>query len=152
VFDAPWQRQSKPQRPAPRAAPRCVNLAPTPTPTPTPSPAAIKPTLVSTVRPRSLLTLPEHEFVGVCPENGVPAATQASATVDRPRQPSSTPSALWLASSDLSEASRAADWTPPQRRRRINVSGLQPAVVAHRPSHTVRHSLIPCAYDILDLQ
>jgi hypothetical protein len=54
------------------------------------APAAIKPTPVSTVHPRALLTSPEHEFVGVCLENGVPAAAQAPATVDRPHQPSST--------------------------------------------------------------
>jgi hypothetical protein len=61
----------------------CVNPAPTP--------AAIKYTLVSTVHPRALLTLPEHEFIDVCPENGVPAAAQALATVDRPHQPPSIP-------------------------------------------------------------
>jgi hypothetical protein len=51
---------------------------------------AIKPTPASTVRPRALLTLPKHEFTSVYPENGVPAAEQAPATVDRPLQPSST--------------------------------------------------------------
>jgi hypothetical protein len=85
VFDAPWQRQSTPRRLAPRAQ-RCNNPRPTLTPT------AIKPTPVLTVHPRALLTLLEHEFTGVCPENGVPAAERALATVDRPRQPSSTPS------------------------------------------------------------
>jgi hypothetical protein len=81
VFDAPWQRQSTPQRSALRAS-RRVNPALAPT--------AIKPTSASTVRPRALPTLPEHEFIGVCPENGVPAAERAPATVDRPLQPSST--------------------------------------------------------------
>jgi hypothetical protein len=47
---------------------------------------------VSTVHPHALLTLPEHEFTRVCPENGVPAAAQAPTIVDRPRQHSSTPS------------------------------------------------------------
>jgi hypothetical protein len=45
-----------------------------------------------------------------------------------------------------------ADPTPPRRRRRIDVAGLQPAVVARRPSYTVSHSSIPCAYGIPDLQ
>jgi hypothetical protein len=67
-----------------RATPRRVNPAPTP--------AAIKPTPASTVRPRALPTLPEHKFTGVCPGNGVPAAARAPTTVDRPLQPSSTPS------------------------------------------------------------
>jgi hypothetical protein len=49
---------------AARATPRYDNTAS----------AAIKPTSVSTVRPCSLLTLPEHEFTGVCPDNGMPAA------------------------------------------------------------------------------
>jgi hypothetical protein len=56
---------------------------------------AIKPTPVSIVRPRSLLTWSKHEFTGVCPENRMPAAAQATTTVDRPSQPSSTPSNPW---------------------------------------------------------
>jgi hypothetical protein len=64
------------------AAPHCVNPAPT----------AIKSTPVLIVHPYTILTLPEHEFTGVCLENGVPAAEQAPATVDRPCQPSSIPS------------------------------------------------------------
>jgi hypothetical protein len=52
---------------------------------------------------------------------------------------------------DLSEAPRAADWTIPRRRRRINVARLQPAVAAHRPSSTVNHTSIPCTYSILSI-
>jgi hypothetical protein len=59
---------------------------------------------------------------------------------------------FWLASSELSEASRATDWTPPHRRRRIDVVGLQLAAVARRPSLTVSHSSIPCTYGILSIQ
>jgi hypothetical protein len=59
---------------------------------------------------------------------------------------------LWLASSELSEAPRAADRTPPHWRRQIDVAALQPVAVTRRPSHTVSHSLIPYAHDILDLQ
>ena len=59
---------------------------------------------------------------------------------------------LGLASPDLSEASRAADWTPPHRRCQIDVARLQRSAVASRPSQTVSHSSFPCAYDILDLQ
>jgi hypothetical protein len=80
----PGNTRAHPRRSARACSPRRVNLAPTP------MPAAIKPTPVSTVHPRALLTQPEHEFVGVCPENGVPAAAQAPTTVDRPCQPSST--------------------------------------------------------------
>ena len=41
---------------------------------------------------RALPTLPEHEFTGVCPGKCVPAAAQAPTTVDRPLQPTFTPS------------------------------------------------------------
>jgi hypothetical protein len=115
-------------------------------------PAAVKPTPVSTVRPRSLPTLPEHEFTGVCLENSVPAAERAPATVAGHASPPPPRLTLWLASPELSEAPRAADWTPPHQKRRIDVTGLQPAAVARRPSHTVSHSSIPCTYNILDLQ
>jgi hypothetical protein len=68
--------------PPTRAAPRHAN----------PVPAAIKATLASTVHPRASLTQPELKFVGVCPENGVPAAAQATTTVDQPNQPLHVPS------------------------------------------------------------
>jgi hypothetical protein len=38
----------------------------------------------------------EHEFTGVCPENLMPAAAQAMATVDRPSQTFFTPSDPWV--------------------------------------------------------
>jgi hypothetical protein len=84
VFDAPWQRHSTPLVLSPRRA--------NPAPTPMPAPVAIKATPASTVHPRASLTQPEHEFDRVCPENGVPAAAQATTTVDRPSQPFSAPS------------------------------------------------------------
>jgi hypothetical protein len=70
------------QRPTPRAPCRamlcsCLLLAPAP----------IKPTKASTVLPHVLSTSPEQEITGVCPENGVPAATRSPATVDWPAEP-----------------------------------------------------------------
>jgi hypothetical protein len=128
-----------------RAAPRRANPAPMPTP------VAIKPTMASTVHPRASLTQPEHEIAGVCPENPVPAAAQATTTVDRLNQPSSAPSDPWVSFYGPSEASRAEDWTIPHRRRRIDVARHQMAAVAHRPSSTVSHSLIPCTYSTLGI-
>jgi hypothetical protein len=64
-----------------RAAPRRANLVSTPMPSP------IKAIPASTVHPRVLLTQPELEFAGGCPVSEVPAATQATTTVDRPTQP-----------------------------------------------------------------
>jgi hypothetical protein len=71
-----------------------TTCSPAPCP-PAPTPAAIKPTLASTVHPRAPLTQPEHEFADICPENGVPAAAQATTTVDRPSQPFSAPFDPW---------------------------------------------------------
>jgi hypothetical protein len=64
--------------PPTHAAPRRANLASTP------APAPIKAIPASTVHPRAPLTQPELEFTGVCPVSKVPAAAQATATVDRP--------------------------------------------------------------------
>jgi hypothetical protein len=86
VFDAPWRRQGTPSA-----------LSPAPChPAPMPAPAAIKPTLASTVHPHVPLTQPEPEFTGVFQENGVPAAAQATTTVDRPSQPFFAPSDPWV--------------------------------------------------------
>jgi hypothetical protein len=53
---------------------------------------------------------------------------------------------------NVSEAPWAEDWIIiPHRRRWIDVAGLQPAVVARRPSFTVSHSSIPCTYSILSI-
>jgi hypothetical protein len=57
-----------------------------------PAPAPIKPAKASTVRPRSLSTSPERKITGVCPTHGVPAAARAPTTVDRPTEPSLSPS------------------------------------------------------------
>jgi hypothetical protein len=57
-----------------------------------PASAAIKNTPGSTVHPCASLTQLELKFVGVCPENGMPAAAQATTTVDRPNQPLPVPS------------------------------------------------------------
>jgi hypothetical protein len=70
------------QRPTLRA-PRCAR----PCPCLLLAPAPIKPTEASTVLPRVLSTSPEPEITGVCPANGVPAATRSPATVDRPAEP-----------------------------------------------------------------
>jgi hypothetical protein len=57
-----------------------------------PMPAPIKPAKASTVRPRSLSTLPERKITGVCPAHSVPAAARAPTTVDRPTEASPAPS------------------------------------------------------------
>ena len=117
----------------------------------TPTPALIKAIPASTVHPRASLTQPELKFVGVCPVSEVPAAAQATSSVDRPTQPIPAPSELGLASTDLGEAPRAGDWTLPHRRRRIDVARLQPAAAARKPSSTVSLSSIPCTYSILSI-
>jgi hypothetical protein len=80
---------------APEHAHRPTTRAPRrakPRPCPLLAPAPIKPSKASVVRPHALSTSPEHEIAGVCPANGVPAATQAPATVDRPVEPFPAPS------------------------------------------------------------
>jgi hypothetical protein len=56
------------------------------------APAPIKHPRASTVLLRAHSTSPEPETTGVCPVHGVPAATRAPATVDRPTEPFLTPS------------------------------------------------------------
>jgi hypothetical protein len=75
------------QRPTPRAPRRakpcsCLPLAPVP----------IKPTEASTVLPCVLSTSPEPEITSICPADGMPAAARSPATIDRPAEPSPTPS------------------------------------------------------------
>jgi hypothetical protein len=70
------------QRLTPRAPRRvkpcpCLPLAPAP----------IKPPGTLTVLLRVLSTSLEPEIIGICPADGVPAATQTPATVDRPAKP-----------------------------------------------------------------
>jgi hypothetical protein len=59
-----------------------------PCPCPLPAPVPIKPAEASVVRPRALLTSPEHEIAGVCPAYSLPAAARSPATVDRQTEPS----------------------------------------------------------------
>jgi hypothetical protein len=97
--------------------------------------------------PRTLPTLPEHKFTGVCP-----VVVQSPATIDRPLQPSSTlsdplasfPGAQWSSSSR--RPSTTSPETPDWRRR--TSTGRRRT----RPSYMVSHSSIPHAYNILDLQ
>jgi hypothetical protein len=78
------------QRPTPRAPRRAK-----PRPCLLPAPAPIKPAKASAVLPRALSTSPKQEITGVCPADGVPAATRSPATIDRPAEPSPTPSNPW---------------------------------------------------------
>jgi hypothetical protein len=55
-------------------------------------PAPIKHPRASVVLLRARSTSPEPETTGVCPVHGVPVATRAPATVDRPADPLPTPS------------------------------------------------------------
>jgi hypothetical protein len=64
---------------APRHAKPCPRLLLAPTPISHPQ--------ASTVLLRACSTSPEPETTGVCPTHGVPAATRAPATVDRPTEP-----------------------------------------------------------------
>ena len=63
-----------------------------PRPCPLPALAPIKLAKASAVLPRALSTSPEQEIAGACPADGVPAAARAPATIDRPAEPSPTPS------------------------------------------------------------
>jgi hypothetical protein len=67
-------------------APRRANL------TSTPAPVPIKAIPASIIHPRALLTQPELEFAGLRPVSEVPAAAQATTTVDRPTWPFPAPS------------------------------------------------------------
>jgi hypothetical protein len=68
-------------RPTPRAPRRAESR-----PCPLLAPAPIKPPQASTVLPRARSTSPEPKTTGVCPAHGVPAATRAPATGDRPTE------------------------------------------------------------------
>jgi hypothetical protein len=78
ALNAPEHAQRPTLRAPRRAKPcPCLLLAPTP----------IKPTEASTVLPRVLSTSLEPEITGVCPANGVPAATRTPATVELLAEP-----------------------------------------------------------------
>jgi hypothetical protein len=92
-----------------------------------PVPTAIKATPASTVHPLASLTQPELEFAGVCPESEVPAAAQATATVDRPNQPLPIPFDPWVSfyGPQWSSQSRGLDSNSLEtldRRRRTSTS------------------------------
>jgi hypothetical protein len=73
-----------------RARPRLTPRAPRhaePRPCPLLAPAPIKTPQASTVLLRASSTSPESKTTGVFPAHGVPAATQAPATVDRTTEP-----------------------------------------------------------------
>ena len=73
-----------------RARPRPTSRAPRraePRPLRLLAPAPINHPQASTVLLRARSTSPEPETTGVCPVHGVPAATRAPATVDRPTEP-----------------------------------------------------------------
>jgi hypothetical protein len=70
------------QRPTP-----CAQCRAKPCPCLLLAPAPIKPTEASIVLPCVLSTSPKLEITGVCPANGVPAATRTPATVERPAKP-----------------------------------------------------------------
>jgi hypothetical protein len=107
-------------RPAPdpaRPAPRQV------TPVSLASARAYKASRSFSRTPRVLSTSPEQEIAGACPADGVPAAARAPATVDRPAEPSPTPSnpriRLYVPrwSSQSEESSSASPETPDQGHR-----------------------------------
>jgi hypothetical protein len=109
ALNAPEHAQ-RPTPRAPRSAKPCTCLLP--------APASIKPAEASAVLPRALSTSPEQEITGVCPVDGVPAAARSPATVDRPAEPSPTPSNPWNRFyvprwSSQSEESRSPDFTRP---------------------------------------
>jgi hypothetical protein len=103
--NAPEHTQSPTPR-APRHAKPCPCLLL--------APAPIKPTEASTVLPRVLSTTPEPEITGVCPANGVPAATRKPATVDQPAEPLPVASEQGIGLCLAGEASpRSPDFTRP---------------------------------------
>jgi hypothetical protein len=111
VFDAPEHAQ----RPTPHAPRRTM-----PPPCPLPALAPIRSAKASAVLPLSLSTSPEQEIAGASPAYDVPAAARAPATVDRPAEPSPTPSNSWNRlyvprwSSQSEESSSASPETPDQ--------------------------------------
>jgi hypothetical protein len=67
--------------------------------------------------PCVLSTSPELEITGVCPANGVPAATRSPATVDRPAEPfSATPDPRKRPCMPrLSSSSKESDFASPEK-------------------------------------
>jgi hypothetical protein len=137
-----------------RARPQCSARARSPVPchpVPTTAPMAIKPTPASTVHPRAPVTQPEHEFVGVCLENGMPATAQATTTVDRPSQPFSAPSDPWVSFSgpQWSSLSRGLNNTSPETldQRRWTSTGCRRTWTELHGNHLS----IPCAYSLLSI-
>jgi hypothetical protein len=121
-----------PMRPAPRQA----------------VPVPIKPTEASTVLPRVLSTSPEPDIIGVCPANGVPAATRSPATVDRPAEPLPATPDLRVDRACLGEAPRARNRTLPRWRSQSTVAGLHPIAGERRPGKSLHHFPIPYAHSL----
>jgi hypothetical protein len=118
---------------------------------PDPAPTPIKPPEATTVLPRSLSAPPEHEFAGVLPTHGVPAAAQARPPwTDHFGPPPSNPTPR-LASQSSIKLPEPSDRIPLRQRCRIAIVGLHPTAAARRPSCTVSHLSIHCTYGIADL-
>jgi hypothetical protein len=88
----------------------------TPDPAPTPMPAPIKPTKALTIHPHSLSAPPKRKFTGARSAHGVQTAARAPTTVDRPLQPSSTPS-------NPSASLPGAQWSSPSPRTEHHIAG-----------------------------
>jgi hypothetical protein len=83
----------RPERARARPAPNPAHPAPRQATPVSPARArALKPAEASAVLPRALSTSPEQEIARACPADGVPAAARSPAIVDRPAEPSPTPS------------------------------------------------------------
>jgi hypothetical protein len=134
-----------------KARPRLTSRAPRRTkaqPAPLPAPTPIKPPGTSTVLLRAHSTSPEPETTGVCPVHGVPAATRAPTTVDRPAEPFPTPSNPQRRCARLGEAPRARNRSFLLRRSQSTVAGLRPTAGERRPGNPLLHSSIPCAHSL----
>jgi hypothetical protein len=134
-----------------RASPHPTSCAPRRAkaqPAPLPAPAPIKPPGTLTVLLRARSTSPEPETTGVCPVHGVPAATRAPATVDRPAEPFPTPSNPRRRCARLGEAPRARNRSLLRRRSQSTVAGLRPTTGERRPGNPLLHSSIPYAHSL----
>jgi hypothetical protein len=132
-------------RARPRTTPRAPRRA-EPRPCPLLAPAPINHPQASTVLLRARSTSPEPETTGVCPVHGVPAATRAPATVDRPTEPFTATPTLGRARACLGEAPRARNRTLLRRRSQSTVAGLHPIAGERRPGKSLPHSSIPYAH------
>jgi hypothetical protein len=110
-----------------------------PTLGPAPTLAPIKPTKALTVHPRSLSSPPKRKFTRPRSTHGVPAIARAPTTVDRPLQPSSTPS-------NPSASLPRAQWSSPSPRTKHHIVGgarLTSLDFVRPPSHVDRAARWP---------